>query len=284
MATLPLNQPQIIILDQHIKMVEGLYSLNDLHKASGGEKKYQPTNFMRNEETQALISEIEQSSDLRSDLKSVVYKTINGGAHRGTYVCKELVYRYAMWVSAKFSLIVIRVFDAVARKHIESSLSTPDERAGLRAAVTMLTTKRGLMHDEAYRMVHQYFNVGHIEEIPREQLPAAVEYVQRMALVGEVLPPTDEQRRRLVFAITLMTRGAQAYLQRTHATEELWLRIAKMKETAGKLEEELEAARQSMQALSRDGAIWDELHEAQLFLDLPSDIMKEGHEKAQDWR
>ncbi|WP_275443331.1 MULTISPECIES: phage antirepressor N-terminal domain-containing protein [unclassified Halomonas] len=64
---------------------------------------------------------------------------------------------------------------------------TPDERAGLRAAVTMLTTKRGLMHSAAYSLVHHRFNVEHIDELTPEQLPQAVEYVHRMALEGEYL-------------------------------------------------------------------------------------------------
>lgn len=64
---------------------------------------------------------------------------------------------------------------------------TPDERAGLRAAVTMLTTKRGLMHSAAYSLVHHRFNVEHIDELTPEQLPQAVEYIHRMALEGEYL-------------------------------------------------------------------------------------------------
>ncbi|MFI2816820.1 phage antirepressor N-terminal domain-containing protein [Vreelandella piezotolerans] len=64
---------------------------------------------------------------------------------------------------------------------------TPDERAGLRAAVTMLTTKRGLMHSAAYSLVHHRFNVEHIDELTPEQLPDAVEYVHRMALEGDYL-------------------------------------------------------------------------------------------------
>lgn len=64
---------------------------------------------------------------------------------------------------------------------------TPDERAGLRAAVTMLTTKRGLMHSAAYSLVHHRFNVEHIDELTPEQLPEAVEYVHRMALEGDYL-------------------------------------------------------------------------------------------------
>ena len=64
---------------------------------------------------------------------------------------------------------------------------TPDERAGLRAAVTMLTTKRGLMHSAAYSLVHHRFNVEHIDELTTEQLPEAVEYIHRMALEGDYL-------------------------------------------------------------------------------------------------
>ena len=77
--------------------------------------------------------------------------------------------------------------------------ATPDERAGLRAAVTLLTTKRGLMHSAAYTLVHHRFNVEHIDELTPEQLPEAIEYIHRMTLEGEYLgkqalpAPTTEQ-------------------------------------------------------------------------------------------
>ncbi len=87
---------------------EGRFSLNDLHRASGSEGTHQPSNFLRLETTQALIREINSS-----DLRSIAVAT-RIGRNGGTYVCRELVYAYAMWVSPAFHLKVIRTFDAVA--------------------------------------------------------------------------------------------------------------------------------------------------------------------------
>lgn len=127
------NLPQIaensnlVIADTAIHTVDGLYSLNDLHKASGGLKKYKPSNFMRNAEVQELIAEIEQVSNLRLDKRTVAYKIIHGGKNNGTYVCKELVYRYAMWISPKFSLAVIRTFDNLVQQQLTQNYSLIDQ-------------------------------------------------------------------------------------------------------------------------------------------------------------
>ena len=87
--------------------------------------------------------------------------------------------------AAQIKEAYINAFNWMAQKL--SRTATPDERAGLRAAVTMLTTKRGLMHSAAYCLVHHRFNVDHIDELSPEQLPEAVEYVHRMALEGDYL-------------------------------------------------------------------------------------------------
>ena len=93
---------------------EGMYCINDLHKASGGKKKDQTSNWLALPKTSELIEEV-----LKTGITGI--KT-TAGRYGGTYVCKELVYAYAMWVSAKFSLEVIKVFDS--NYQAESSLQS----------------------------------------------------------------------------------------------------------------------------------------------------------------
>lgn len=88
--------------------LDGRYCLNDLHRAAGSLDKHKPAFWLRNEQTGELISELQISNSDSTEPVSV----IRGGNSQGTYVCKELVYSYAMWISAAFNLKVIRTFDS----------------------------------------------------------------------------------------------------------------------------------------------------------------------------
>lgn len=83
-----------------IRSVDGLYSLNDLHRASGGEIRHRPSTWIQNQQTQELIKEIEAHGIPCIFVKQGV----------GTFACKELVIAYAAWISPAFHLKVIRVF------------------------------------------------------------------------------------------------------------------------------------------------------------------------------
>ncbi|MDH1005673.1 KilA-N domain-containing protein [Acinetobacter junii] len=135
----PNNKP-FVIGDFTIRQdEEGRYCLHDLHKASGALEKHQPAFFMRNKQTKDLIEEIENSANLhsseseRSANLQIAVKVIKGGAgEQGTYVVKELVYAYAMWISPKFHLMVIRAYDSLVMEWVLNGKQTiSPEQAGI---------------------------------------------------------------------------------------------------------------------------------------------------------
>lgn len=106
--------------------VQGRYCLNDLHHASGGEERHKPSNFLRIETTRDLCAEIDRCSDMSIGC----VESIRGGVAQGTYVSKELVYAYAMWISPAFNLKVIRTFDAQVSSGV-SPLTSDKVQAGV---------------------------------------------------------------------------------------------------------------------------------------------------------
>lgn len=113
----------------------GRYCLNDLHKASGSELKNKPSNFLQNDKTQELAHVLTDAGNPSSPNIEPIC-TIRGGLHQGTYVVKELVYAYAMWISPVFHLKVIRTFDALATGKMPPQLTTPhDYLSALKALV-----------------------------------------------------------------------------------------------------------------------------------------------------
>ncbi|WP_336021391.1 Bro-N domain-containing protein [Acinetobacter pittii] len=82
-------------------------------------------------------------------------------------------------VAAQFRKWVLDVLDKeigapVAKTH-------KSEREPLTSAVNLLVSKtKHLNYSDAYKLVHQRFNVQHIDEIPHDVIPVAVEYVHHL--------------------------------------------------------------------------------------------------------
>lgn len=53
-------------------------------------------------------------------------------------------------------------------------------------------SKKGLIYSEAYSLIHQRFNVEHIDELTPEQIGIAVEYVHKIVLEGELITEVKE--------------------------------------------------------------------------------------------
>lgn len=137
---------EIVIADKTIRLSDGLYCLNDLHKASGGEKRYEPNRWLRLLQTSELIRELEfeqcepqicgsmknqslSEPQIWGSMKNQsLIKTIKGfGKNQGTFACRELVYSYAMWISPKFHLQVVRAFDALVSGRTAASAVCPNQ-------------------------------------------------------------------------------------------------------------------------------------------------------------
>lgn len=114
---------KLTILNTSIRTLNGLYSLNDLHLISGNDPKHRPSLFIRLETTKDLINEI--SKEVRST--DLIFKTLRGRNIQGTWACEELVLSYAMWISPKFHLVVLRAFLAMHKGEVkQQQLALPE--------------------------------------------------------------------------------------------------------------------------------------------------------------
>ena len=105
----------------------------------------------------------------------------------------SIPHRFRKWVTAE-------VLPAIRKTGKYEGKTTADDRTGLRNAVNMLVSKKGLIYSDAYHLVHQRFNVESIEDLTLEQLPQAVEYVHKIILEGELITEAELPSREKKFS------------------------------------------------------------------------------------
>lgn len=172
-GTIEMNSTALTIAGTAVRQMNGLYSLNDLHKASGGEAKHEPNQFSRLDQTQALIAEI-KSADMRNCIET------RRGNNGGTYACKELVIAYAAWISAAFHLKVIRVFlDAVqpANPAIDYTRISPAQAQDLREIVKAIVDAKIQGHGETWTRFQNKFRVNSYLQLPASRYEEARAYL-----------------------------------------------------------------------------------------------------------
>lgn len=96
----------------------------------------------------------------------------------------SIPHRFRKWVTSE-------VLPTIRKTGKYESKTSVNDRTGLRNAVNMLVSKKGLIYSEAYHLVHQRFNVESIEDLTLEQLPQAVEYVHKIILEGELITEAE---------------------------------------------------------------------------------------------
>ena len=178
----------LTILNNSIRNIDNLYSLSDLHKASGGADKHSPFRFMRNEQTKDLISEINSQTP-----NLVASKIIRGGADltvRGYWACEELVLSYAMWICPKFHLIVLRAFLNLHKNQtaLLPSTITPEQQQAIQSAVQQAHHRTGLHWQEIYRQLKAMFHIAKYDQLPQDQFGNAMAFVMNLQPIALPAP------------------------------------------------------------------------------------------------
>lgn len=181
----------LAILNTSIRSYENLFSLNDLHQASGNLTKHKPAFFLRIDMTKDLIAEIEKETP--NALKVI------RGAQGGTYACEELMLAYAMWISPKFHLIVLRAFLNLHKNStaLLPNTITPEQQQAIQSAVQQAHHRTGLHWQEIYRQLKSAFKVAKYDQIPQSQFGNAMAFIMNLQPIA--LPQVEE---RFTFDLT----------------------------------------------------------------------------------
>ena len=172
-----------------IRQHDGLYSLNDLHKAAGGEARHKPSEWLRNQQAQELVQEIGKAGIPALDVKK-------GGKNPGAYACRELVIAYAAWISAAFHLKVIRVFLAVAtpqpapaQTNLDYDRISPAQAQDLKEIVAAIVQAGIQGYGETWARFQRKFRVNSYLELPASHFDDARAYLQGKLPSRPTLPP-----------------------------------------------------------------------------------------------
>ena len=181
------------IANTAIRNQNNLYNLNDLHKASGNKVGHKPANWLQLKQTQELIAELTNDGIPSLKQNQQVIEVIHGGQNRGTFVCKELVYAYATWISPRFFLQVLRTFDAVisaqpqmtedqlmhwqwTSKHYAGKIGH-NQAEMLHFLMRRWIEQSGLQQQTAYHNFHTHMGVGRTDYILRQDFKKAMTYL-----------------------------------------------------------------------------------------------------------
>jgi len=133
----------LIISNKKIRTKDGLYCLNDLHKASGADKKNGPSYWMALESTKRFLE------------TTGITVVKNEGRNGGTYTEKKAVYSYAMWISPEFQSHVIDAYDALVTGQLEE-MQRQQSRQNAKLEAKFLTD--AIKYDKKGEAKHYHFS------------------------------------------------------------------------------------------------------------------------------
>lgn len=185
----------ISIGSSEIRQIDGLYSLNDLHKASGRAAKHRPGYFLTNDQTKALIAEIQIAG----------IPAITAKPKIGTYASKELVIAYAAWISPAFHLKVIRVFLAQVGRTLPEPETINKAQQGEIAQLMSDRFSNGKDRPYAWSRFNNHFRLASYKDLPASKFDEACAYIANMTPPALPKPDADIARQIAAYLHTLPT-------------------------------------------------------------------------------
>ena len=169
-----------------VRQHNGLFCLNDLHKASGSNPSHRPGEFLRNDQTKALVAEIETAG--------ISAVSTREGRNGGTFASRELVIAYAAWVNAAFHLKVIRVFLAATAPQAGPAITydriSPAQAQDLKEIVAAIVAAKVQTYGETWARLQKKFRVNSYLELP------ATQHLQARAYLLAKLPQPSSPAAR----------------------------------------------------------------------------------------
>lgn len=153
----------------------GRFCLNDLHKAAGAENKHRPSYWLELQGTKDLIEFLETENPI-ADITAIFAKQ-----GLGTFAVKELVYSYAMWISAKFHIAVIRAYDSQvnpkpnALREIVSPFISEKEAYLLSKAITSVA--KGASSQALYTKLYGGYGITSYKNVAAGKLNEALTFL-----------------------------------------------------------------------------------------------------------
>lgn len=123
----------------------GLFNINDLHKASGASQSKRPPNYMRTAEAKRVIARLEAKHG------PGIHETVVGGEAPGTYVHKHLAYAYATWLDDEYMILALEILDEATNRMVDGVQTAFQALAGKYGEAVALQYKTVAELGQAYR-------------------------------------------------------------------------------------------------------------------------------------
>lgn len=178
-----------IVIESHSIAVkaDGMYCLNDLHKAAmalGKATEHQnPAKFLRNAEVMAFVAAVELESQIcpTKEAKGQIcpLKIIKGGKNPGTWAVELVAMKYAGWIDASFEVQVYAAAQALRHGDIEKAVELSGSKAAKAALDDMrlakATTLRAQALDQQIKNAQAICNLlPHLSEVSRQTITASL--------------------------------------------------------------------------------------------------------------